>query len=111
MILGALTIVVLIAYIMYKNAKVDYNKILKKGDTGKEVIVFQETLNTLDRDGNKVYKSGYFGGSTEDKLFKFLAVKETSITGLKRLYTQKNLKEKGQAVKQTSINERTVEIN
>lgn len=89
--LGAVTILVLLAYIMYKNAKVDYNKVLRKGSAGKEVLVFQERLNTLDPNKETaVYKSGYFTQSTEDKLNAFLGIKESSINNLS-LEAQKKL--------------------
>ena len=95
MVLGALTIIVLIAYIVYKNSKVDNSKILKKGDIGKEVFVFQQTLNDRDYPGkdSKIIVSGYFDGKTEDKLFKFIAKKEASINSLSMAATIRMIRE------------------
>jgi hypothetical protein len=52
--------------------KNDYDKVLKKGSTGREVEMLQKALKTLVADGN-------FGNLTEARLKKVMGVTETSI--------------------------------
>jgi hypothetical protein len=52
--------------------KPDYDKVLKKGSTGKEVEMLQKALKTLVADGN-------FGNLTEARLKRVMGVTETSI--------------------------------
>jgi len=54
------------------NLKPDYDKVLKKGSTGKEVEILQTALKTLVVDGD-------FGVLTEARLKKVMGVTETSL--------------------------------
>ena len=52
--------------------KADFDKVLKKGSTGKEVEILQRALKQLTVDGN-------FGAKTETRLKKVMKVTETSL--------------------------------
>ena len=63
-------------------AKADWDKVLKKGDTGQEVGILQTALKQLKVDNS-------FGDKTEQRLKNVMKVTETSLNNYNKFITKK----------------------
>ena len=66
-----------------ENEKANWDKLLKKGSQGKEVIILQEALKGLVADGD-------FGSLTEARLKKVIGVTQTTLNKYNEFFKNQN---------------------